>query len=86
MAARPDAPAFPALPAETELEARVRAAWERHGVVARALRHREDAARSFVFYEGPPTANGRPALHHVFSRTLKDVVCRHRLMGGRRRP
>ena len=78
--------AFPALPAETELEAQVRAAWARHGVVERALQHREGAARSFVFYEGPPTANGRPALHHVFSRTLKDVVCRHRLMTGHRVP
>ncbi|HZM01342.1 MAG TPA: class I tRNA ligase family protein, partial [Planctomycetota bacterium] len=64
----------------------VRERWARHGVVARALRHREGAARSFVFYEGPPTANGRPALHHVFSRTLKDVVCRHRLMTGHRVP
>ncbi|MDX1568687.1 MAG: class I tRNA ligase family protein, partial [Longimicrobiales bacterium] len=32
----------------------------------------------FVFYEGPPTANGRPGLHHVISRTIKDLVCRHR--------
>jgi isoleucyl-tRNA synthetase len=83
---RGDAPGFPALPAETELEAQVRAAWERHGVVGRALRHQQDAPESFVFYEGPPTANGRPALHHVFSRTLKDVVCRHRLMTGHRVP
>jgi isoleucyl-tRNA synthetase len=37
----------------------------------------------FVFYEGPPTANGRPGLHHIISRTLKDLVCRHRAMKGR---
>jgi isoleucyl-tRNA synthetase len=37
----------------------------------------------FVFYEGPPTANGRPGLHHIISRTLKDLVCRHRSMKGR---
>jgi len=37
----------------------------------------------FVFYEGPPTANGRPGLHHIISRTLKDLVCRHRTMTGR---
>ena len=36
----------------------------------------------FVFYEGPPTANGRPGLHHVISRTIKDLVCRHRAMLG----
>jgi isoleucyl-tRNA synthetase len=36
-----------------------------------------------VFFEGPPTANGRPGLHHVISRTIKDLVCRHRSMHGR---
>jgi isoleucyl-tRNA synthetase len=38
---------------------------------------------SFVFYEGPPTANGKPGLHHIISRTLKDLVCRHQTMKGR---
>lgn len=38
----------------------------------------------FVFYEGPPTANGRPGLHHIISRTIKDMVCRHRTMLGHR--
>lgn len=37
----------------------------------------------FVFYEGPPTANGRPGIHHVFSRTLKDLICRYQTMLGR---
>ena len=37
----------------------------------------------FVFYEGPPTANGRPGLHHVIGRTIKDLVCRFRSMEGR---
>ena len=36
----------------------------------------------FVFYEGPPTANGRPGIHHVFARTIKDLFCRHRAMRG----
>ena len=36
----------------------------------------------FVFYEGPPTANGRPGIHHVFSRTIKDLVCRYHTMLG----
>ncbi len=39
--------------------------------------------RPFVFYEGPPTANGRPGLHHIISRTIKDLICRHRTMQGR---
>ncbi len=37
----------------------------------------------FVFYEGPPTANGKPGLHHIISRALKDLVCRHQTMMGR---
>jgi isoleucyl-tRNA synthetase len=37
----------------------------------------------FVFYEGPPTANGRPGIHHVFSRTIKDLVCRFQAMQGK---
>ena len=37
----------------------------------------------FVFYEGPPTANGRPGLHHVIGRTIKDLVCRYHAMQGR---
>ncbi len=37
----------------------------------------------FVFYEGPPTANGRPGIHHVFARTIKDMVCRYQAMLGR---
>src|SRR4026208_1793480 len=36
----------------------------------------------FCFFEGPPTANGRPGIHHVFSRTVKDLFCRHRAMKG----
>ncbi len=38
----------------------------------------------FVFFEGPPTANGRPGIHHVFSRTIKDLVCRFHAMDGKR--
>ena len=36
----------------------------------------------FVFFEGPPTANGQPGIHHVFARTIKDLFCRHRAMKG----
>lgn len=41
-----------------------------------------DGAPSFVFYEGPPSANGMPGIHHVISRTLKDLVCRYKTMKG----
>src|SRR5262245_29311967 len=40
-------------------------------------------AEEFVFYEGPPTANGRPGIHHVISRTIKDLVARYWTMKGR---
>jgi isoleucyl-tRNA synthetase len=45
-----------------------------------------DATRGgspFVFFEGPPTANGRPGIHHVFARTIKDLICRYQTMQGR---
>ena len=41
-----------------------------------------DGASPFVFYEGPPSANGMPGIHHVISRTLKDLVCRYKTMRG----
>ena len=41
-----------------------------------------EGAPPFVFYEGPPSANGMPGIHHVISRTLKDLVCRYKTMKG----
>ena len=41
-----------------------------------------EGAEPFVFYEGPPSANGMPGIHHVISRTLKDLVCRYKTMQG----
>ena len=41
-----------------------------------------EGAPSFVFFEGPPSANGLPGIHHVISRTLKDLVCRYKTMQG----
>ena len=57
--------------------------WRREDLFRRTLQATE-AGEPFVFYEGPPTANGRPGLHHIISRTIKDLVCRHRTMQGRR--
>ena len=44
---------------------------------------RRDGAEPFVFYEGPPTANGRPAAHHVLARVFKDIFPRYQTMRGR---
>lgn len=64
-----------------DLEARVRAYWERHSLAQKSIDIRE-GKQQFVFYEGPPTANGKPGIHHVMARTLKDVVCRFKTMNG----
>ena len=56
--------------------------WKAEGLFRQTL-ERTKGGTPFVFYEGPPTANGRPGIHHVFSRTIKDLVCRYRAMEGR---
>src|SRR6266508_1571379 len=61
------------------LEKQLLATWKHERLFTRV----SDATRygpPFIFYEGPPTANGRPGIHHVFSRTLKDLICRYHTM------
>ncbi|NIR46099.1 MAG: isoleucine--tRNA ligase [Gemmatimonadetes bacterium] len=65
-----------------ELEEDVLAAWERENTFQRSLEV-TSAGEPFVFYEGPPTANGRPGIHHIIARTLKDTFCRYHTMLGR---
>ncbi|CAN5843337.1 isoleucine--tRNA ligase [soil metagenome] len=72
-------PSFPAL------EDTVLTRWRERDVFARSLRAREGAP-TFRVYEGPPTANGRPGVHHVPARTFKDVYPRYRTMKGYRVP
>ncbi|MDE3212588.1 MAG: isoleucine--tRNA ligase, partial [Bacteroidota bacterium] len=59
----------------------VLATWEREHTFEDSIAHRKGSP-SFVFYEGPPSANGMPGIHHVISRTLKDLVCRYKTMQG----
>src|SRR5207249_2490291 len=62
-------------------EKQLLAAWKHE----RLFQKTQEGARygpPFVFYEGPPTANGRPGIHHVFARTIKDLVCRYHTMLG----
>jgi len=63
------------------LEEEVLARWGEEGLFARTL-EAHAGAPPWVFFEGPPTANGRPGIHHVFARTIKDLFCRHRAMKG----
>ena len=67
------------------VEAEVLAYWNDHGIFLKSLEERP-ADRIYSFYEGPPTVNGKPGVHHVFSRTIKDVVCRYKTMQGYRVP
>jgi len=59
--------------------------WERDGLLKKCVDERKDRP-AFLFYEGPPTANGKPGIHHVMSRTLKDSVNRYWTMKGYRVP
>ncbi|HSN02234.1 MAG TPA: isoleucine--tRNA ligase [Acidimicrobiales bacterium] len=56
--------------------------WDEHDVFARSMEIRR-GAEPWVFYEGPPTANGMPGLHHVWARVYKDLFCRFQTMRGR---
>ena len=76
----PYEPLPPDRPAD-ELERELLARWEEERLFEQTLERNADAP-AFVFFEGPPTANGRPGIHHVFSRTIKDLFCRYRAMKG----
>jgi isoleucyl-tRNA synthetase len=63
------------------IEAEILAAWKKEQAFEHSVQLREGKT-PFVFYEGPPSANGMPGIHHVISRTLKDMVCRYKTMQG----
>lgn len=64
-----------------ELETEVLKFWDERKIFAQSISSREGGA-SFTFYEGPPTANGKPGIHHVMARMLKDLICRYKTMQG----
>ena len=66
-----------------ELDARILQYWKDNDVFRRSESERPDAPL-FMLYEGPPTANGSPGIHHVLARVFKDVICRYRTMKGYR--
>ncbi len=65
------------------LEREILAFWEAEDIFRRCVAARDGGA-DFTFYEGPPTANGRPGIHHVIARTIKDTFCRYQTLKGRR--
>jgi len=60
----------------------VRAFWEANNIFEKSLSNRK-ANKHFVFYEGPPSANGVPGIHHVMARTIKDLFCRYQTLKGK---
>jgi isoleucyl-tRNA synthetase len=64
-----------------EIEQNILKFWSERKIFEKSVQFRS-AEKYFTFYEGPPTANGKPGIHHVMSRTLKDLVCRYKTMQG----
>jgi isoleucyl-tRNA synthetase len=66
-----------------EIEERILNFWKENKIFEKSISSR-DENKLYVFYEGPPTANGKPGIHHVMARTLKDLVCRYKTLQGYR--
>ncbi len=66
-----------------EIEKKILEFWEKNKIFEKSISSRNQS-KSFTFYEGPPTANGKPGIHHVMARTLKDLVCRYKTLQGYR--
>jgi len=64
-----------------EIEEKILKFWEENNIFQKSVDSR-DVNKAFTFYEGPPTANGKPGIHHVMARTLKDLVCRYKTLQG----
>ncbi|MBI2857422.1 MAG: isoleucine--tRNA ligase, partial [Chloroflexi bacterium] len=79
---------FEPVPAKTsfpQMEQRLLLWWKEQRIFQRSIETRKGGPR-FNFYEGPPTANGSPGIHHVLARAFKDVICRYRAMKGYEAP
>jgi len=66
-----------------ETEQNILKFWKENNIFEKSVQSRSEE-KLFTFYEGPPTANGKPGIHHVISRTVKDIVCRYKTMQGYR--
>lgn len=64
-----------------QIEENILSFWEKNRIFEKSLELR-DKENSFTFYEGPPTVNGKPGIHHMMARTIKDTVCRYKTMQG----
>lgn len=64
-----------------KIEEEVLNLWQKNKIFEKSVDNRP-RKRPFVFYEGPPTANGKPGIHHVLARSFKDLICRYKTMRG----
>lgn len=64
-----------------EVDSEVLAFWEKHQTFQKSISSRE-GKESYTFYEGPPSANGKPGIHHVLARSIKDIFCRFKTLEG----
>ena len=64
-----------------EIEEKVLKFWKENRIFKKSLKNRE-GQKPFRFFEGPPTANGRPGMHHVLARAFKDIILRYKTMRG----
>lgn len=64
-----------------EIGERILASWKESRIFEKSVNNRE-GAETFTFYEGPPSANGTPGIHHVMARTIKDIFCRYKTLKG----
>ncbi|MBU1100490.1 MAG: isoleucine--tRNA ligase [Bacteroidetes bacterium] len=64
-----------------EIEEKILEFWKENKIFEKSISTR-DESKPFTFYEGPPTANGKPGIHHVMARSLKDIVCRYKTLQG----
>ena len=64
-----------------DLEHEILKLWSEDDTFKKSVKSKS-GKKNFTFYEGPPTANGIPGIHHVISRTVKDMICRYKTMSG----
>ena len=65
-----------------KIEEKILEFWKQEQIFEKSLTLRQAQGKKFVFYEGPPSANGRPGIHHILSRVYKDIICRYKAMCG----
>jgi isoleucyl-tRNA synthetase len=65
----------------TEIEKSILTLWEEKDIFTKSIQNRPDS-KPYTFYEGPPSANGMPGIHHVMARAIKDIFCRYKTLKG----